>query len=403
MAGTWSTTWTDTIAAVVARALEAARAETSRPSLICCKTVIGWGAPNKAGHGGDARRSPRREEIAAARRNSAGTPRRSWSRTTSRRLGTRAERGRASRQEWHTRFERYREQLSRSSRAEYLRRMRGDLPDGLVAARARRASRCRAARPKIWRRARHRSELSRVLRRYCRSFIGGSADLTGSNNTPTRARRPITADDSAGNYLHYGVREFGMARHDEWHCRCTAVSFPYSGTFLVFSDYARNALRMAALMACADIFVLTHDSIGLGEDGPTHQPIEQLASLRAMPNMRRLAALRRRGDARCLARGCRAHHGPDGARAQPAEPAAGRPVRARAVAAIARGGYILRDSEAAAELVLIATGSEIRLALAAYEELATSGVKVRVVSMPCMEAFEQEAASYRDHVLPTLG
>ncbi len=229
-------------------------------------------------------------------------------------------------------------------------------------------------------------------------MAGGSADLTGSNLTKHDGSKVITADDASGNYLYFGVREFGMS------ALCNGMGLhggfiPYSGTFLTFSDYARNALRMAALMKAQNIFVYTHDSIGLGEDGPTHQPVEHTASLRIMPNMRvwrpcdtvetavawRDAIERRDGPTSLvLTRQGLPHQDRDGMQ----------------IAAIARGGYVLRDTAATADVILIATGSEVALATDAAAALAGEGIAARVVSMPCTDLFDAQDAAYREQVLP---
>jgi transketolase len=232
-------------------------------------------------------------------------------------------------------------------------------------------------------------------------LVGGSADLTGSNNTLHRYSRPLTPTDATGNYLYYGVREFGMAAMMNGQAAHGGV-IPYGGTFLVFSDYARNGLRMAALIGLRSIFVLTHDSIGLGEGGPTHQPIEHLPSLRLMPNLDVWrpcdtvetavawgAAIERSAGPTCLVltRQDLPHV----------------PRTPEQVAAIARGGYIVSNSAGPPAIILIATGSELQLAIGAASELAKSGVAARVVSMPCTQAFDRQPADYRNHVLPPSG
>jgi transketolase len=232
-------------------------------------------------------------------------------------------------------------------------------------------------------------------------LIGGSADLTGSNNTLHKFSKPITPNDASGNYLYYGVREFGMAAIMNGFAAHGGL-VPYGGTFLVFSDYARNAIRVAALVGLQSIFVLTHDSIGLGEDGPTHQPIEHLASLRAMPNLEVWrpcdavetavawrAAVERRTGPTCLV-----------LTRQDLPYVARTPEQ---IAASARGGYIVFNSVAAPAVTLIGTGSEVQLVLAAARELDQAGCPTRVVSMPCTEVFDRQPAEYRDHVLPPGG
>jgi transketolase len=229
-------------------------------------------------------------------------------------------------------------------------------------------------------------------------MLGGSADLTGSNNTNHKGSRTVTAADIGGNYLHYGVREFGMtailngvALHGGF--------VPYGGTFLVFSDYARNAVRMAALMRQRVILVYTHDSIGLGEDGPTHQPVEHLTSLRIIPNMRVWRPCDTVETAVAWADAIERRDGPTSlVLTRQALPAMTR--SAEQTANILRGGYVLVDCEGQPDCVLIATGSEVGLAVDAAKGLAEKGRKVRVVSMPCTHHFDAQPQKYRDGVLP---
>jgi transketolase len=231
-------------------------------------------------------------------------------------------------------------------------------------------------------------------------MIGGSADLTGSNLTKHAGSTVISADDASGNYIYFGVREFGMSAMGNGLGLHGGV-LPYSGTFLTFSDYSRNALRMAALMELQNVFVFTHDSIGLGEDGPTHQPVEHTASLRIMPNMSvwrpcdtvetavawRFSVERRDGPTSLiLTRQGLPHQNRS----------------ATQIAAIRSGGYILKDCDGTPDIVLIATGSEIALAVGAADELIQEGIKARVVSMPCADAFDSQSEAYRDSVLPKI-
>ena len=229
-------------------------------------------------------------------------------------------------------------------------------------------------------------------------LAGGSADLTGSNLTKHSGSSVITGDDASGNYIYFGVREFGMT------ALCNGMALhggviPYSGTFLTFSDYARNALRMAALMKIQNILVYTHDSIGLGEDGPTHQPVEHTASLRLMPNMRVWRPCDTVETAVAWRNAIERRDGPTSL----VLTRQGLPHQDRnkeQVASIARGGYVLRDCDGTPQIVLIATGSEVPLSMAAADVLAEDGVLVRVVSMPCVEVFEAQDAEYREQVLP---
>jgi transketolase len=229
-------------------------------------------------------------------------------------------------------------------------------------------------------------------------FIGGSADLTGSNNTWFSGSKTIAPDDASGNYVNYGVREFGMGAMMNGLALHGGL-IPYGGTFLVFTDYARNSMRMAALMGLRTIYVLTHDSIGLGEDGPTHQPVEHLASLRVIPNMTvwrpadavETAVAWRHSIERTEGPSCLVLSRQTLPHQQRTEDQ---------IEMISRGGYILRNSDSSPAIVLVATGSEVALAVEAAIELESAGTAVRVVSMPSVERFEAQDAGYRSHVLP---
>ncbi len=383
----------------VARAIDAAQAERVRPTLICCKTVIGWGAPNKQGSEAAHGAPLGAEEIAATRANIGWQsppfviPQEIKTAWDSRDRGQRLE------AEWQVIFDGYRAKFPDLA-AEFERRMRGELPSDwqplaaeLVAGVAGEAKGTAT-----------RQASQRALEGYAPrlpELIGGSADLTGSNNTYHSGSKVITGSDPAGNYIHFGVREFGMAAIMNG-LGLHGGFIPYGGTFLVFSDYARNALRMAALMKAQSILVLTHDSIGLGEDGPTHQPIEHLASLRAMPNMHvwrpcdavetavawRAAIERRDGPTSLILSRQHLPH---------------MPRTADQIDAISRGGYVLLDVDGDPELILIATGSEVGLAVAAARQLHAESRRVRVVAMPCTEVFDRQDAAYRAHVLPSGG
>ncbi len=384
--------------AVIA-ALAAARAETSRPSLICCKTLIGWGAPNKQGTA-DTHGAPLGPDEVAATRTGIGWEydpfvipdelRDAWDAR---------DRGAALEAEWQQRFDAYAERWPDLAQ-EFQRRVRGGLPDEWSEL-ADAATREIAAEAKDM--ATRKASL-RALEAYAPhlpELIGGSADLTGSNNTLHSGSTVFDAEHAAGNYIYFGVREFamaavlnGLALHGGF--------IPYGGTFLVFSDYARNALRMAALMRIRTILVLTHDSIGLGEDGPTHQPIEHLSSLRAMPDM----AVWRPCDAVETAVAWRsAVERLDGPTSLILT-RQGLPHVARTddqIDLIGRGGYILLDSDGDPEIILMATGSEVGLVLEAARSLISEGLQVRVVSIPCTEVFDAQPQEYRSHVLPANG
>ncbi len=384
--------------AAVAAAIDEARADAGRPSLICCRTIIGWGAPNKQGTASTHGEALGEDEVAATREQLGwdyppfvvpDEIRSTWDAR---------ERGRALVADWQRRMAAYREAHPELA-AQFERRMSARLPDDWPTAAGEIVRTVAAeARDMATRKGSHRA-----LEGYAPllpELVGGSADLTGSNNTWHSGSRRIDGDDS-GNYVHFGVREFGMA------AAMNGMSLhggfvPYHGTFLVFSDYARNALRMAALMGVQSIGVFTHDSIGLGEDGPTHQPVEHIASLRAMPNMH----VWRPCDAVEAAAAWRAaierRTGPTSL----VLTRQGLPHVERSdeqIGLMARGAYVLRDCEDEAALVLIATGSEVALALGAAAELEAGGVPVRVVSMPCMEVFDEQPEDYRREVLPASG
>ncbi|HZZ94570.1 MAG TPA: transketolase [Usitatibacter sp.] len=378
----------------VARAIERARAEKSRPSLICCKTVIGKGAPTRAGSAKAHGEALGEAEIAATRQAIGWTyppfevPKAVYAAWDAR------EKGAALEADWNRRFDAY-AKAHPDLAAELRRRTAGDLPVGWSAAiEATVAATVQKAETVATRKA---SQITLdSVGPLLPELIGGSADLTGSNLTMWKGSQAMTATQP-GNYIYYGVREFGMAAI----CNGLALHggfIPYSGTFLTFSDYSRNALRMAALMKARNIFVFTHDSIGLGEDGPTHQSVEHVSSLRLIPHMDVWrpcdttetavawgCALERRDGPSCLA--LSRQNAPFVKR------------DAKAVAAIRRGGYVVSDAPNA-RAVIIGTGTELSLALAAQKSLADAGIPVRVVSMPCTSRFDRQDAAWRDSVLP---
>ncbi|HSH40950.1 MAG TPA: transketolase [Arenicellales bacterium] len=377
----------------VARAIEAARAETARPSLICCRTIIGWGSPGKQGTEATHGAALGEDEVARVR-ETIGWPYRPFEIPEEIYAGWDArERGAEAESQWQALIERYRSGHPGLA-AELERRLAGNLPEGWAdAVRAHIDAAAEAGKDDATR------KFSQASLNACGpllpELIGGSADLTGSNNTNWSGSVPVTAAEPGGNYVYFGVREFamtaimnGMALHGGF--------IPYSGTFLVFSDYARNAVRMAALMKLRNIFVYTHDSIGLGEDGPTHQPVEHASSLRLIPNMSvwrpcdgvetavawRAAIERRDGPTSLLLSRQKLVH-------QPRTP--------EQVAGIARGGYVLLDSDGTPEVIVIATGSEVNLAVQAAGRWPG---RVRVVSMPSCDVFDAQDAQYREQVLP---
>ena len=378
----------------IAAAIEEARAETRRPTLICCKTVIGKGSPNKAGtdavHGaalGD-------KEVAATRA-SIGWKHAPFEIPDSiyREWDARP-RGRANEADWNARFAAY-ERAHPEAAGEFRRRIAGELPQdwpsivaGLVAKSAERAESVAS---------RKASQLAlEALAAHLPELLGGSADLTGSNLTTWSGSRAVSAAEE-GNYIYYGVREFAMAAIGNG-LALHGGFIPYSGTFLTFSDYSRNALRMAALMRARNIFVFTHDSIGLGEDGPTHQSVEHVASLRLIPHMDVWRPCDTVETALAWVAAIERKDGPSAlALSRQNLPFATRTPEA--IAAIRRGGYVLADSPGA-KAVLIATGSEVSIALEAAKRLAESGMPVRVVSMPCTSVFDRQDAPWREAVLP---
>lgn len=381
----------------IERALIAAKSD-ARPSLIACRTVIGYGAPNKQGtssvHG--AALGP--EEIAATRRALG------WSAAPFeipaaileawRAVPAAARRARAA---WEARL------AAHPNRAAFEAAITGDVPaaaeEAIAALKARHAEEA----PTLATRVASQKALE-VLAGAMPTLLGGSADLTGSNNTKTASMTSISPGRFDGDYVHYGVREHGMA------AAMNGVALhggliPYGGTFLVFADYARPAIRLSALMGVRAIYVMTHDSIGLGEDGPTHQPVEHLASLRAMPNLAvfrpadaietaeawaAALALKTTPSVLCLSR--------------QGLPTLDRPADARNLTA--RGAYVLREPTGGRDATLLATGSEVGVALQAADALATEGVAAAVVSMPCWRLFEEQPEAYRAAVLgaaPRIG
>jgi transketolase len=380
--------------AAVDAAIREAKGVVDRPTLVCCRTVIGKGSPNKAGSH-DSHGAPLGDKEIAATRQAIGWPHAPFviPEAVQSAWDTRKQ-GAASESAWNEKFAKYAEKYPELA-AEFTRRMAGKLPANWAAdAQALLAAVDGKAETIATRKASQNS--IELLGKLLPEFVGGSADLAGSNLTLWSGSRAIGKADG-GNYLHYGVREFGMAAIMNGLALHGGV-MPYGGTFLVFSDYARNALRVAALMKIRSIFVFTHDSIGLGEDGPTHQPIEHVASLRLMPNM---DVWRPADSVETMVAWIAAVERADG----PTSLVLSRqnlPYVKRdagTLAAIRRGGYVVSDA-AGARAVIIATGSELALALGAQKKLAEEGVPVRVVSMPSAEAFERQDAAYRASVLP---
>ena len=383
-------------ARAVARALDAARAETTRPSLLCCKTIIGYGAPNKQG-GADCHGAPLGDDEIALVRKELGWESLPFEVPDEIYAGWNAsERGRALEDEWRGRMERYAKKYPDLA-AEFERRMRGELPScwGESAAAFVRKTH------EEGRNVATRKASGAALAAYGEvlpELVGGSADLAGSNNTLGPNSKAITAADGDGNYVYFGVREFAMTAISSGLCLHGGF-IPYSATFLTFSDYARNAVRLAALMKQRVILIYTHDSIGLGEDGPTHQPIEHLSSLRLMPGLDVWRPCDAVESAVAWKRAIERHDGPSAlAFSRQTLPHIERD--AEPLAHIAHGGYVLYGGNKSPELIVIATGSEVTLALAACRRLAEVGRRVRLVSMPCAEVFERCDEDYRRAVLP---
>ncbi|BCV39665.1 transketolase [Shewanella algae] len=376
-------------------AIDAAKAD-PRPSLICCKTIIGYGSPNKSGshdcHGaplGDA-------EIAAAREflgwkhDPFVIPSEIYAAWDAK------EAGKAAENSWNDKFAAY-EAAHPALAAELKRRLNGELPANFDADAKAYIEQLQANPANIASRKASQNALE-AFGKMLPEFLGGSADLAPSNLTMYSGSKPISAEDASGNYLHYGVREFGMtaiingiALHGGF--------VPYGATFLMFMEYARNAMRMAALMKVQNIQVYTHDSIGLGEDGPTHQPVEQIASLRMTPNMSTWRPCDQVESAIAWKYAIERKDGPTSlifSRQNLTQ----MPRSAEKLSDVAKGGYVLVDCEGAPELIIIATGSEVELAVKAQAELAATGAKVRVVSMPSTDVFDQQDAAYKEAVLP---
>ena len=382
----------------IRQAIATAKAETQRPTLICCRTHIGFGSPNKQGKESSHGAPLGKDEVALTRETLK------WSHgpfevpADLRAAWDARERGARAEAEWNTRFEAYRAEYPELA-AEFTRRMAGELPADFAEAARAYIAKLQLDGPVVASRKASQMAIEAFAPRLP-ELVGGSADLAHSNLTTWKGQKSVTTTDADARYVHYGVREFGM----------TAIGsglalhggfIPFDATFLVFSDYARNAVRMSALLPVRSIHVYTHDSIGLGEDGPTHQPIEHLASLRLIPNH----DVWRPGDAveSAVAWACALQRvdGPSSlvfSRQNLAHQQRGE----EQLEAIARGGYVLVDPPSTQfEVILVGTGSELELARLAAVQLAAEGIAARVVSMPCFEAFKRQSLEYREGVLPS--
>ncbi len=377
-------------------AVREAKSVTDKPSLLCCKTIIGFGSPNKANSHDCHGSALGADEVALVRERLQwpyapfeipGEIYAEWDAT---------EKGAQVQQEWDALFADYAKQWPELA-AEFTRRMKGDLPAGWVENMQKYVHDLQS----------HPAALAtRQVSQKCLNhfadmlpeLMGGSADLSPSNLTRHQKSVDFTGENPAGNYISYGVREFGMsaimnglALHGGF--------IPYGGTFLMFMEYARNVLRMAALMKIRSVFVYTHDTIGLGEDGPTHQPVEQLASLRLTPNMETWRGCDQVEVAVAWQQAIERKDGPTSL-VLTRQPLAQQPRTAAQLAEIARGGYVLSDCDGQPEMILISAGSEIELVVSAAKALTEEGRKVRVVSMPCTERFDNQDAAYKESVLP---
>jgi len=378
-------------------AIEAAKAETKRPSLICCKTVIGFGSPNKSGTH-DCHGAPLGHDEIAATRKQLGwehapfeIPADIYSDWDANEAGAKAEAA------WNDKFAAYQAAFPELA-AEYKRRTAGEMPADWEEKSSAYIKQLQADSAKVATRKASQNcieEFAPMLP----ELLGGSADLAPSNLTMWSGTKSITADDASGNYMHYGVREFGMTaiiNGMSLHGGFTA----YGATFLMFMEYARNAMRMAALMKAQNIQVYTHDSIGLGEDGPTHQPVEQIASLRLTPNMSTWRPCDSVESAVAWKHAIERKDGPTALifSRQGLTPMARDEAQ---LANVAKGGYTLVDCDGKPELILISTGSEVELCTKAAAELTAKGRKVRVVSIPATDVFDAQSAEYRESVLPS--
>ncbi|WP_412754357.1 transketolase [Legionella donaldsonii] len=379
----------------IEKAIEQARQETKKPSLIICKTVIGYGSPvagSEKSHG-----SPLGAAGVAKVREHFHWPHppfvipdalyAAWNHV---------EQGQHDESHWLQSCQTYQQHYPQDYQ-EFLRRINGDLPDNWPTQSAAFIEQCRTSDKALA----TRKSSQQCIEQFARilpEMLGGSADLTGSNNTDWSGTKAISAEDFSGNYLYYGVREFGMAAIMNG-LALHGGFIPYGGTFLVFADYARNAVRLSALMKQRIIYVFTHDSIGLGEDGPTHQPIEHAAMLRMTPNMQVWRPADLMETAVAWQQALEHHRGPSSLLLSRQNlPALNHD--AKAAERIERGGYILSDCQGLPDAILLATGSEVQLALAAAAQMTALGKKIRVVSMPCCERFIAQDKNYQEDVLP---
>lgn len=383
--------------AAIQTAIERARADISRPTLICCKTTIGYGSPNKSGSH-DCHGAPLGEQEVTAAREYLGwsyapfeIPADIYAQWDAKATGE------AKEAAWNDTFATYASKYPELA-AEFTRRTTGTLPAGWEEATEKMIADLQSTPAHIASRKASQNILE-LFGKLLPELVGGSADLAPSNLTMWSGSKALSADDFEGNYLHYGVREFGMTAMINGIALHGGL-IPYGATFLMFMEYARNAVRMAALMKVQNIQVYTHDSIGLGEDGPTHQPVEQIASLRLTPNMRTWRPCDQVESAVAWKYAIERKDGPTAlifSRQNLIQQAR----TLEQVTNIGKGGYILKECEGTPELILIATGSEVELTMAAATVLIEAGRKVRVISMPSTEQFDRQSEEYREAVLPS--
>ncbi|MGV8924315.1 MAG: transketolase [Ewingella sp.] len=379
----------------IKKAIDEAHGVTDKPSLLLCKTVIAFGSPNKAGTHGAHGAALGDDEVAATRKQLGWNyppfeiPQDIYAQWDAK------EAGKAKEAAWDEKFAAYAKAHPELAK-EFKRRVNGELPANWQADSQKFIEELQAKPANIASRKASQNTLE-AFGKVLPEFLGGSADLAPSNLTMWSGSKSL-GDDLAGNYIHYGVREFGM----------TAITngialhggfLPYSATFLMFVEYARNAVRMAALMKIRNVFVYTHDSIGLGEDGPTHQPVEQMASLRVTPNMSTWRPADQVESAVAWKYAIERNDGPV-TLIFSRQNLTQQPRTAEQLANVARGAYVLKDCDGTPDVILIATGSEVGITVEAADKLAAAGTKVRVVSMPSTDAFDKQDAAYRESVLP---
>jgi len=381
--------------AAIKAAVEVARGEPNKPTLICCKTIIGFGSPNKQGKE-DCHGAPLGADEIVLAREQLGWAHAPFEIPSDLYEGWDAcAKGASAQSSWNEQLDAYRKEFPDLA-VEFERRTSGQLPTDFGEKADAYIADCQAKMEKVA----SRKASQNCLNAYgplLPELLGGSADLAGSNLTIWSGSKDISADNADGNYIYYGVREFGMSAMMNG-IALHGGFINYGATFLMFMEYARNAVRMAAIMKQQSIFVYTHDSIGLGEDGPTHQPVEQLSALRSTPNLNTWRPCDTVESAVCWKSAIENQNGPS-ALVFSRQGLAPMPRTDEQVAAISRGGYVLKNS-ADPQAILIATGSEVELAMQASDTLAEKGISTRVVSMPCAEIFSAQGVDYRDSVLP---